>query len=139
MGGEAGSREGKKGSDKGIDAVIPFVNEIDKTQRVLIQVKSGHVSSRDIRDLRGVVERENAAIGVFITLEEPTEDMKTEAVSSGYYHSLLWDRDYPRIQIFTIEELLNGKEVQMPPDKSRKSHKQAKRVLHKDVEQGKLL
>jgi site-specific DNA-methyltransferase (adenine-specific) len=135
LGGEEGSREGKKGSDKGVDGVIPFVNEKDKTQRVLVQVKGGHVGSPQIRDLRGTVEREGAAIGVFITLEEPSQDMKTEAASSGYYHSLLWDRDYPRIQILTIEELLNGKEIDMPPVKSRKTFKQAKRITKSDASQ----
>ena len=106
LGGESGGREGKKGSDKGIDGVISFVNEKGKTERVLIQVKSG-----DIRDLRGVLDREEAALGVFITLEEPSKDMITEAVSSGYYHSDLWQREDPRIQILTIEELLNGKAI----------------------------
>jgi site-specific DNA-methyltransferase (adenine-specific) len=80
-----------------------------RSQR-LVQVKSG-----DIRDLRGTVERENAAIGVFITLEEPSGQMRTEAVTAGYYHSPGWDKDYPRIQTLTIEELLNGTRVDMPP------------------------
>jgi len=114
LGGESGGREGKKGSDKGIDGVINFVNEKSKTERVLIQVKSGHVKSGDIRDLRGVLDREESAIGVFITLEEPSKDMSTEAVSSGYYHSDLWQKDYPRVQILTIEELLNGQAIDMP-------------------------
>ena len=76
----------------------------------LVQVKSG-----DIRDLRATVERENAAMGVFVTLEEPSRQMKTEAVSAGYYHSPGWDKDYPKIQILTIEELLDGKTIEMPP------------------------
>jgi site-specific DNA-methyltransferase (adenine-specific) len=114
LGVESGGREGKKGSDKGIDGLINFVNEKGKTERVLIQVKSGHVRSGDIRDLRGVLEREGAAIGVFITLDEPSKDMTTEAVSSGYYHSDLWQRDYPRIQILTIEDLIFGKAIDMP-------------------------
>ena len=75
---------------------------------MLVQVKSGHVKSGDIRDLRGTVEREGAAIGVFITLEEPSRDMVTEAASAGHYHSPAWGRDYPRIQILTIAQLLAG-------------------------------
>ncbi|MFC1957358.1 hypothetical protein ACFLX0_00870 [Chloroflexota bacterium] len=38
-----------------------------------------------------------------------------EAVDAGYYHSPVWDKDYPKIQILTIEELLQGKTVDMPP------------------------
>jgi site-specific DNA-methyltransferase (adenine-specific) len=79
-------------------------------------VKSGHdIKSGHIRDLKGTMEREQAAIGVFITLEEPTRDMKTEAVSAGFYHSPGWDRDYPRLQILTIADLLGGASVNMPP------------------------
>lgn len=139
LGGESGAREGKKGSDKGIDGVINFVNEKGKTERVLIQVKSGHVKSGDIRDLRGVLEREESAIGVFLTLEEPSRDMNTEAVSSGYYHSQLWNKDYPRIQILTVNELLNGKEIEMPPDSARQTFKQTKRVKKTDATQDPLL
>jgi site-specific DNA-methyltransferase (adenine-specific) len=133
--GESGAREGKKGADKGIDGVINFVDEKSKTQRVLIQVKSGHVSSRDIRDLEGVIQRENAAIGVFITLEESSRDMTTEAVSSGYYHSDLWQKDYPRIQILTIEELLKGKAIDMPKSVPSQTFKQAEKVKKKDATQ----
>ncbi len=114
--GSEGGKTGKKGSDRGIDGVINFVDDNSgKPKRVLVQVKSGHVKSGDIRDLRGTVEREGAAIGVFITLEEPTRDMNTEAVSAGYYHSPGWNQDYPKIQILTINQLLHGAEVKMPP------------------------
>lgn len=139
LGGESGAREGKKGSDKGIDGVINFLNEKGKIERVLIQVKSGHVKSGDIRDLRGMLDREESAIGVFITLEEPSRDMNTEAVSSGYYHSQTRGKDYPRIQILTVDELLNGKEIEMPPDSSRQTFKQTKRVKKTDARQDPLL
>jgi len=116
LGGDAESKKGKKGSDKGIDGVINFIDEAGgKPKRVLVQVKSGHVKSSDVRDLRGTVEREGAAIGVFITLDKPTRDMTTEAAGAGLYHSPGWDKDYPRIQILTIEDLLGGGEVKMPP------------------------
>ncbi len=116
LGGQEGSNVGKKGSDKGIDGVITFIDDAySKPKRVLVQVKSGHVKSGDVRDLRGTVEREKAAMGVFITLEEPTRDMKTEAVSAGYYESQGWNQKYQRIQILTIAELLRGAKTDMPP------------------------
>jgi site-specific DNA-methyltransferase (adenine-specific) len=114
LGGQEGSRSGKKGSDRGIDGVINFIEPGNKVARALVQVKSGKVKSGDIRDLRGVVEREGAAIGVFITLEEPTREMTTEAVSAGFYESPGWSASYPKIQILTIEQLLNGETVKMP-------------------------
>jgi len=116
-GGQAGSKRGRKGADKGIDGVITFVDEAKgKPKRILVQVKSGKVGSRDIRDLRGTVERENAAMGVFITLEPSTAPMEKEAVSAGFYKSPGWDRTYPMIQILTIEELMQGRKVDMPPE-----------------------
>jgi site-specific DNA-methyltransferase (adenine-specific) len=138
LGGQSGSKEGKKGSDKGIDAVINFVEEKDKSQPVLVQVKSGHVSSRDIRDLRGVLEREGAPMGIFITLEEPSKDMTTEAVTAGYYHSKLWQRDFPTIQIVTINQLLKEPRVDLPPRDHSQTFKQAEKIKKNDATQNEL-
>jgi site-specific DNA-methyltransferase (adenine-specific) len=127
LGAEAGSKQGKKGSDKGIDGLINFIDDsTGKPKRVLVQVKSGKVKSGDIRDLVGTVQRESAQIGVFITLEEPSRDMNTEATSAGFYESPGWGQKYPRIQILTIAELLKGSEVKMPPPFG--TFKQAQRV-----------
>jgi site-specific DNA-methyltransferase (adenine-specific) len=127
LGGQEGSKTGKKGSDKGIDGVITFIDDAyAKPKRVLVQVKSGHVKSGDIRDLVGTVQRENAAIGVFITLEAPSRDMITEAVSAGYYDSPGWHQKYPRIQIRTIAELLKGAKIDMPAQYG--TFKQAQKV-----------
>ncbi len=114
LGGEAGGRGGRKGSDKGVDGVINFMETGGKVARVIVQVKSGKVKSGDIRDLKGTVEREKAAIGVFVTLEEPSREMLAEAVSAGFYESQAWTGPFPRIQILTIDELLKGADVKMP-------------------------
>ena len=107
--------EGKKGADKGIDGVVYFIDGPKRTpHKAIVQVKSGKVSSRDVRDLKGTVEREQAALGLFITLEEPTRDMRTEAVTAGFYHSDIWQRDYPKLQLRTIADLLDGKEFEVP-------------------------
>jgi site-specific DNA-methyltransferase (adenine-specific) len=128
LGATAGSKAGKKGSDKGIDGVINFIDDNSgKAKRVLVQVKSGGVKSGDIRDLVGTIDRESAAIGVFITLAKPSRDMTTEAASAGFYTSEYFGNDYPRIQILTIEELLAGKEVQMPMNLT--TFKQAEKIF----------
>ncbi len=109
LGGHAGSREGKKGADAGIDGTITFQEETTKkAQRILVQVKSGGVSVRDIRDLVGTVQREAAVMGAFITLESPTTPMRTEALQAGYYHSPDLNQDFPKIQILTVGDLLHG-------------------------------
>jgi site-specific DNA-methyltransferase (adenine-specific) len=127
LGGEQGNKQGKKGSDRGIDGVINFIDDnTGKPKQVLIQVKSGHVKAGDIRDLRGTIEREGAAIGVFVTLEEPSSEMKREATTASFYQSPSWGRNYAKIQILTIAELLRGAEIQMPP--AYGTFKQAQRV-----------
>ncbi len=119
LGAQAGSKQGKRGADRGIDGVITFIDEATaKPKRALVQVKSGQVKSGDIRDLRGTVEREGAALGLFITLEPPSREMETEAVSAGYYTSPGWGKDYPRLQILTIAALLGGAQPQLPPSQS---------------------
>ena len=87
-GGQKGSKKGKKGADKGIDGVITFIDDnTGKPKRIIVQVKSGKVNSGVIRDLVGTVGREKAAMGILITLEDPTKPMITEAASAGFYHS----------------------------------------------------
>jgi len=116
LGGQEGSRQGRKGSDQGIDGVINFIDDQSgRPKKVLVQVKSGGVKSGDIRDLVGTVQGGNAAIGVFITLEAPSGPMQSEAVKHGFYHSEGWGKDYPRIQILTVAGLLHGAEIKMPP------------------------
>jgi DNA modification methylase len=105
--------ERKKGADEGIDGVISFVDDRKgKASRVIVQVKSGHVGVRDIRELKAVIGDEN--LGLFITLEPPTEPMRVEAATAGFHSSPLWERDFPRIQIFTVAELLEGRQPELP-------------------------
>lgn len=133
-GGDAGSRIGKKGSDTGIDGIIPFVDDHKgERKRVIVQVKSGKVNSGLIRDLVGTMKRESAPIGIFITLENPSRDMMTEAVKQGFYHSPLWGKDYPVLQIYTIAELMKGAEIKMPPEHG--TFRQAQRVKPQTAEE----
>ena len=83
--------------------------------KVVVQVKGGRVSSPQVRDLKGVVERETAALGLFITLEEPNRDMKVEAARGGFFHPDLWNRACPKIQIRTVREKLEGNGFELPP------------------------
>ena len=126
----------KKGADRGVDGLLYFIDGQKRTsQKVVVQVKGGHVSSPQIRDLKGTVEREKAAMGLFITLEEPTGPMRTEAVSAGFYHSDIWQRDYPKIQLRTVEELLAGQGFELP---SRLPSYEAAQRHHEGAEQGRL-
>jgi DNA modification methylase len=108
--------EKKKGADAGIDGRIYFHDEANgNTKQVIISVKAGKPHLSYMRDLRGVVDREGAEIGVLITMQEPTQPMRAEAASGGFYESPGWGERYPKLQILTIEELLEGKGIDMPP------------------------
>ena len=118
--------EEKKGSDKGIDGRLLFHDEENgRTKQIILSVKSGHVSVSHVRDLRGVIDREKAEIGVLISLEEPTKAMLTETASAGFYKSP-WG-NHPRLQVLTISELLSGKKINYPPT-INVTHKKAPRA-----------
>lgn len=124
--------EEKKGADKGIDGRIYMTDAAGETRTIILQVKAGHVTASQIRDLRGVIEREDAAIGVFITLEAPTKPMLSEAAEAGFFQtrSVAGTR-HPRLQILTIEELLGGKKIDMPAQQEIRSFKQAPKAKAK--------
>jgi DNA modification methylase len=106
--------EQKKGADKGIDGRLPFhEGDLTDIKQIILSVKAGHTNVAHVRDLRGVVDREKAAIGVLITMEEPTGPMRKEAASAGFYESP-WGK-HPRLQIFTVAELLDGRKIDCPP------------------------
>lgn len=105
----------KKGADKGIDGFLVFLEEHGGNYaRVIFQVKSGKVSSRDIRDLYGTMNREDARLGVFITLKDPTSAMTKEANQYGLYKSKITSEFYPTLQIVSIKEILEGERLNMP-------------------------
>src|SRR5216110_50051 len=129
-------REGEgKGADRGVDGLLYFYETERKDipgrvmeeplpksepvhrEKIIVQVKGGGVNRSDVATLLGDVENQKAAGGVLITLEKPSKQMRTEAADAGRYSSKLWhDKDYPRIQILTVEGLLNGTErIDAPP------------------------
>jgi len=128
----------KKGADRGIDGRLFFHDgKATETKQVILSVKGGqHMNVSHIRDLIGVLDREKADIGVYICLEEPTKPMRQEAAGAGFYHSEVWNRDYPRVQILTIPELLNGKQIDMPPiQQVNQTFKRARRLKKHEGDQ----
>ena len=127
--------EGKKGADQGIDGRIYFHDgDTGKTKQIVISVKAGKLHAPYVRDLRGVVAREQAALGVLLTLNAPTKAMRTEAASAGFYASP-WGQ-HPRVQILTVGELLAGKKLDAPPPRqTSRTYKRAPKALMKAAEQ----
>lgn len=100
----------KKGADGGIDGLIFFRDAGGEDRKIVVSVKGGdNVNVAMVRDLGHVVEREKAAIGLFVTLAEATKPMLTEAVKAGYFESP-YSKPFPKIQVLTIAGLLDGRE-----------------------------
>ena len=134
--------EQKKGSDKGIDGRLYFHDEGEggKTKQVVLSVKAGHnVGALFVRDLRAVIEREKAQLGVLITMQDPTKPMRTEAAEAGYYLSPGAGTSHPRLQLLTISELLAGKKIDMPfGGQGNVTFKKAQKANVKEGAQGSL-
>jgi len=121
--------EQKKGADRGIDGRLYFHDDPKGgTKQIIFSVKAGHLTPAYMRDLHGVVEREKAQIGVLLTMEEPTREMRKEAASAGFYDSP-WGTKHPRLQVLTVAELLAGKAVDRPTSRGEVTFKKAPRVM----------
>src|ERR1019366_7326250 len=108
--------EQKKGADHGIDGKILFRDDphATKPEQIIIQVKGGKTGVKDVRDLRGVLDREKAAIGILISLQAATGPMETEAASVGFYEHKTNRQKFPRLQLRTVKELMEGKGIERP-------------------------
>jgi site-specific DNA-methyltransferase (adenine-specific) len=116
----------KKGADKGIDGNLYFGAKHEG--RAIVSVKAGdNVGVAMIRDLRGVIEREGAGIGVFLTLTEPSRPMITEAAGAGQFTLAGTDLSVPRIQIVTIEQAMELRDRAVRVPLVQASHKRAAR------------
>jgi len=106
--------ERKKGADQGIDGRLYFADDASgQAKQIVLSVKAGRSGAAHVRDLRGVVEREGAAIGVLIAMHEPTRAMLAEAADAGFYRSP-WGQ-HPKLQILSVADLLAGKRIDYPP------------------------
>jgi len=106
----------KQVGDKGIDGVIRFpTDNKGGTGRSLVSVKGGGtVNPGMVRDLVGTVEQQKADMGVFICLSEPTKGIREVENASGVYTWPVDGRTFPKVQVFTVAELLAGRRPNMP-------------------------
>lgn len=105
----------KKGADAGVDGVAYFQTGYEDNAKIIFQVKSGGVGRGDIAKLHSDMLREGAALAVFLTLEPPTGPMKAEAKGVGTYYHDLMGRNYDKIQIVTVQEIVEaGERLEIP-------------------------
>jgi site-specific DNA-methyltransferase (adenine-specific) len=103
----------KKGADGGVDGSFSIYDHVQDAQgkgknikkQCYIQVKSGKVGVKDIRDFDSTLASFSAPIGIFVTLEEPTKPMLEYAATLPKYRSAL-GHVYDRITIISIDQVL---------------------------------
>jgi site-specific DNA-methyltransferase (adenine-specific) len=125
----ARSAREKRGADRGIDGVMNLRDEYSgEYKRIILQVKGGHVTVSQVRDLKGVLDREKAEMGVFLTLKRPTRQMREEAAAAGSFLDPQFpEHRFPRLQILTIEDLFVGRKVALPSWWSQETFKKGPR------------
>jgi hypothetical protein len=138
------AQDKQKGADRGVDGIIYFQEkDTDQYHKIVVQVKSGSVGVSQVRDLKGVVEREKAAIGALLTLRAPTRAMKEEAAGADFYESENYPEiRFPKLQILTIAELLAGSSLAYPrwvPSKTFKNAERKRKGPTPEETQGNLL
>ncbi|MCD6418973.1 site-specific DNA-methyltransferase, partial [bacterium] len=136
LGGQPHKSEG--GGDSGIDGFMYFKDNNGIEHTIIISVKGGNYQPKDVRDLAHVVERENAAMGLLLALNEPTKGMLTEAAGAGLFHMPgTRAKTYPKIQIFTVKDYFDGKRPNIPD--IRETLKRARREIRESEKPQKLL
>ena len=110
-----GTPNQKQVGDKGVDGIVRFPIDPGKIGRAIVSIKGGkQLNPAMVRDLIGTVKSQRAELGVLITLDEPTKGMKDAAGRSGSYDHAVTSRRFPKVQIITVKQLLNGKTLDMP-------------------------
>jgi DNA modification methylase len=127
--GQVGARpaEQKKGADRGIDGRLYFHDDDSgQSKQIIFSVKAGGVTVPQVRDLVGVLTREKAEIGVFISFDPPTKPMLKEAAEAGFYKSTD-GTTYPKLQILTIQQILDSRQPAFPLHRRDATFKKAPR------------
>lgn len=112
-----GTPNQKQVGDRGIDGVVRFYTDSHgQTGRILVSVKGGKsLGPQFVRDLVGTVSTERAEMGSLLTLAPPTRGIYDAVAHAGSYRWPVNGTAYPRAQVLTVEDLLQGKRLQAPP------------------------
>jgi site-specific DNA-methyltransferase (adenine-specific) len=127
----------KKTADGGFDGYITFYKSEKEKGLSIIEVKSGNVNVKNVREFIQVVKNQQADTGVFVCFnEQVTKPMLLEAKKEGYFAQELFGNRYDKIQILTVEEILEGKDINLPMEFFKKNvFKTATKSLNPEVKQ----
>ncbi|TAL68933.1 MAG: site-specific DNA-methyltransferase [Bacteroidetes bacterium] len=121
----------KKTADGGYDGylIYPLSGDGKKKGTAIIEVKSGIVGISVLRSFANVVNSEKADMGIFVCFDyQVTDGMRKLARDVGYIPDFKVDR----LQIITVEDLLDGKTVRLPGLGEMLTFKSATKRLDKE-------
>ncbi len=124
------------GGDTGIDGLLFFKDYEGNHHRIIVEVKGGGYQPKDIRNLKQVMDRDNAPLGVLIALQEPTKGMRSIAAEFGFWKLPGGQAEYPVLQIMTIQDYFDDKKPHLPD--TRGTLKDAKRIIRESEKHPKL-
>ncbi|MEP9391119.1 DNA methyltransferase [Gordonia sp. VNK1] len=107
----------KQVGDKGIDGVGRFMLDgKGGVGKFLVSVKGGKsLNPGMVRDLQGTVNAQKAAMGILITLSEPTRGVLDAINHGGVWAHPITKQKFPALQHVTVKELMKGNRPQLPP------------------------
>lgn len=105
----------KQVGDRGLDGLVRFPFDKDEAGKAIVSVKGGaQLGPAMVRDLVGTITTERAKMGILVLLDKPTRGMLEAAKAAGQCNVPLVERTFPKVQILTVAELLDGKRPSMP-------------------------
>lgn len=128
----------KKTADGGWDGHLTFdMQGVKKV--VLIEVKSGNVNVKNVREFIQVVRKQNADIGVFVCFEEQiTKPMLIAAKDEGYFEAQYYGDRYDKMQILSVQNILADKGINIPDSRLLTFKTAIRDYSQKDLVQSKL-
>ena len=122
------AQDKKKGADRGVDGVLYFQEKDNGPyHKIIVQVKSGHIGAKEVRELEGTRKQEKAEMAALLTLKPLTRPMREAAGVDFYIPEQFPELRFPRLQILTIAELFAGKQLEYPRWVPPKTFKKAAR------------
>jgi len=127
----------KGGGDRGVDGLLYFKDYEGSFHRIIIQVKGGNYNLGDVQRLKATMDAEGAPLGVFLALKPPSKGMLSYTASLGKWKMPGSRREYPVMQILTIEDFFAGIRPLLPD--TSETLKKAKREVRETEKPQKLL
>lgn len=113
----------KKVADGGIDGAYKFpIGKVKGRQaygKMVAQIKGGNFTLDQIRAFRTAMENVQADLGIFVATKQPTRGMLNEALKAGTWKHPLWDMEYPRLQIYQVQDYFESTEPKIPVGERR--------------------